>query len=64
MKLIYRGVTYDRRPSESIGRPFQPVREVKPVKVPESLAVHKLIYRGTTYYRLSHQSTTFLVNAY
>jgi Domain of unknown function (DUF4278) len=64
MKLIYRGILYDRRPSETLGRPLQLVREVNPVKVPESLAVHKLIYRGTIYYRLSHQSTTFLVNAY
>ncbi|MDZ8257634.1 hypothetical protein [Nostoc sp. ChiQUE01b] len=34
------------------------------IKVPGSLAVHKLIYRGATYYKLSHQAITFLVNAY
>jgi hypothetical protein len=64
MKLIYRGITYERRPSETPNRPFQQVREVKPVEVPESLAVHKLIYRGVTYYKLSHQGIIFSVNVY
>jgi hypothetical protein len=59
MKLIYRGVTYERHPSEIPERSFQEVRAIAPIEVPDSLAVHKLIYRGVTYYRFSHQGMTF-----
>lgn len=60
MKLIYRGVTYDRDSSETRNRPVQRNRLVE---VPASLAIHQLIYRSATYYKLSHQDITFLVNA-
>ena len=41
MKLIYRGITYERHPSSSSGRPFQQVREPG--------AAYNLSYRGVTY---------------
>jgi Domain of unknown function (DUF4278) len=59
MKLIYRGVTYERHPSEIPERPFQKVRAIAPTEVPDSLAVHKLIYRGVSYYKFSYQGMTF-----
>lgn len=61
MKLIYRGITYDRDSSETRNRPVQRNRLAE---VPASLAIHQLIYRGATYYKLSHQGITFLVNAH
>lgn len=45
MKLIYRGVTYDRDSSETRNRPVQRDRLAE---VPASLAIHQLIYRGAT----------------
>lgn len=60
MKLIYRGITYEHRSSET---PSHSVQKAQPIEVPASLAIHKLIYRGATYYKLSHQGITFLVNA-
>lgn len=57
MKLIYRGIIYERRSSESCS-----VQSIRPVEVPGSLAIHKLTYRGATYYKFSHQGITFLVN--
>jgi hypothetical protein len=59
MKLIYRGVTYERHPSEIPERSFQKVRAVARTEVPDSLAVHKLRYRGVTYHRFSYQGMTF-----
>ena len=41
MKLIYRGITYERYPSSSSARPFQQVREPG--------AAYNLRYRGVTY---------------
>ena len=41
MKLIYRGTTYDRHPSQADNCPFQQVRE--------SGAAYNLSYRGVTY---------------
>lgn len=63
MKLIYRGVTYEHHSSETSERSLQQVRAIALTKVPNSLAIHKLIYRGVTYYKLSHQGIAFLVNA-
>jgi hypothetical protein len=60
MKLIYRGVTYERYPSEILERSFQKVRSLAPTEVPDSLSVHKLSYRGVTYYRFSYQGIVFL----
>jgi hypothetical protein len=59
MKLIYRGVTYERHPSEIPERSFEEIRSLAPTEVPDSLAVHKLIYRGVTYYRFSCRGITF-----
>ena len=61
MKLIYRGITYEPHPSET---PKHSLQRVRPVEVPDSLAVHQLIYRGVTYYKLSYQGITFSVNVY
>lgn len=63
MKLIYRSVTYECHPSETLKHPFQKLRSLAPTEIPNSLAVHQLIYRGVTYYKLSHQEITFSVNA-
>ncbi|MDV2992183.1 MAG: hypothetical protein N4J56_001837 [Chroococcidiopsis sp. SAG 2025] len=41
MKLTYRGVTYDRHPSQADNRSFQQVREPG--------AAYNLSYRGVTY---------------
>ena len=41
MKLMYRGMTYERRPSKADGRPFVQVREPG--------AADRLSYRGVTY---------------
>lgn len=41
MKLIYRGMTYERHPSKASSRPFQQVREPG--------AAYYLSYRGVTY---------------
>lgn len=41
MKLIYRGTTYDRHPSQASSRPFGQVREPG--------AAYNLSYRGVTY---------------
>lgn len=71
MKLIYRGMTYERHPSKASGRPFQQVRE--------SGAAYNLSYRGVTYridpnaepaevpvkpvaYELIYRGVTYLVN--
>lgn len=71
MKLIYRGITYERHPSKASGRPFQQVRE--------SRAAYNLSYRGVTYrvdpnakpaevpvkpvaYKLIYWGITYLVN--
>lgn len=71
MKLIYRGITYERHPSSSSGRPFQQVRE--------SGAAYNLSYREVTYrvdpnakpaedsvnsgfYQLIYRGITYLVN--
>lgn len=45
MKLIYRGVTYDRDSSETRNCP---VKRDRLAEVPASLAIHQLIYRGAT----------------
>ena len=63
MKLIHRGVTYECHSSEISKHPFQKVRSLAPMEIPDSLAVHQLIYRGVTYYKFSHQGITFSVNA-
>jgi hypothetical protein len=72
MKLTYRGITYDRNPSEVIvPHPFQSLRP--------SVTPYNLIYRGVTYtvnpsvqqtkfptkranYKLSYRGLTYLVN--
>ena len=64
MKLIYRGITYERHSYETPRRSFQQVRAIEPIEVPDSLAVHKSIYRGVTYYKFSYQEIAFSVNAY
>ncbi|PSB42763.1 hypothetical protein C7B80_26445 [Cyanosarcina cf. burmensis CCALA 770] len=63
MKLIYRGITYERHPSETPKRSSGQVRSLAPTEIPDSLAIHQSIYRGVTYYKFSHQEITFLVNA-
>ncbi|NJO41626.1 MAG: DUF4278 domain-containing protein [Cyanobacteria bacterium RU_5_0] len=64
MKLTYRGITYDRYPSETSGHSFQQVRAIAPTEIPDGLAVYKLIYRGVTYYKLSYQGNIFSVNVH
>lgn len=71
MKLIYRGTTYDRNPSQASDRPFQQFRE--------SGAAYNLSYRGVTYridpnakpvepappevYQAIYRGITYLVNS-
>ncbi len=62
MKLIYRGITYDHCSSEVLEHSPRYVQAVKPSEVVDSLSVHKLIYRGVTYYKLNHQGVTYSVN--
>jgi hypothetical protein len=71
MKLIYRGTTYERNPSQASSRPFQQVRESGPA--------YNMTYRGVTYhvepnakpteapvppatYNLIYRGVTYLVN--
>lgn len=71
MKLIYRGITYERHPSSSSARPFQQIREPG--------AAYNLCYRGVTYrvdpnalpaevpakpvaYKLIYRGVAYLVN--
>lgn len=71
MKLIYRGLTYDRHPYQPYSRPFQPVSR--------SGAAYNLAYRGVTYrvdphakpakvsakpvtYKLTYRGVSYLVN--
>lgn len=71
MKLIYRGIPYERHPNKTPGRPFQQGRE--------SGAAYNLSYRGVTYrvapnakpasvpvkpvvYKLTYRGITYLVN--
>jgi hypothetical protein len=42
MKLLYRGTTYERNPSQAPSRPFQQIRESRPA--------YNLTYRGVTYH--------------
>lgn len=59
MILIYRSVTYECHPSETSKHPFQKVRSLAPMEIPDSLAVHQSIYRGVTYVRAHQTQITF-----